>query len=183
MPNIILELDEWYDQLLSFHIPRWEELPEFEVYMDQVIHLVNRYIGIFHEEENRIITPSMINNYVKLKLIPKPIKKKYNREHIAYLIAITLLKQVLTIQEVKEGIEYQTHMNGLKGAYNLFCNEIENMFVSLIPKIEAGSQRKVIALPDQNEAIQLAALSFCSQLLAKKIVYLQSKNLIGKEVL
>ena len=94
------ELKRFAQNLLSYHLPRWEELPDFDIYMDQIIALIERYLNILDDGKERIITNSMINNYVKLKLIPKPNKKKYNKEHIAYLIAITLLKQILTISEV-----------------------------------------------------------------------------------
>ena len=94
-------------QLKTCHLPRWEELPDFDLYMDQVISLIERYLNILDDGKERIITSAMINNYVKLKLIPKPIKKKYNKEHIAFLIAITLLKQILTISEVRDSIAYQ----------------------------------------------------------------------------
>ncbi len=117
------ELKRFAQNLLSYHLPRWEELPDFDIYMDQIIALIERYLNILDDGKERIITNSMINNYVKLKLIPKPNKKKYNKEHIAYLIAITLLKQILTISEVRDGIAYQAKISGTHNAYNLYCEE------------------------------------------------------------
>ena len=43
----------------------------------------------------------MINNYVKNGLIPHPDKKKYTKEHLAGLMAVCMLKQVLSIQDIK----------------------------------------------------------------------------------
>ena len=43
----------------------------------------------------------MINNYVKTGLIPHPDKKKYTKEHLAGLMAVCMLKQVLPIQDIK----------------------------------------------------------------------------------
>ena len=126
MSNLRRDLILWSDTLQDFHLPRWEELPNFDLYLDQVITLIEGYLqNLFDEENDTILTAAMINNYVKLKLIPKAEKKRYNRMHIAYLIAITILKQVLTISEVKQGIEYQAGINGLKEAFNLFCEEQE----------------------------------------------------------
>ena len=46
--------------------------------------LQGEYLALYQQLcEN--VTSAMVNNYVKLKLIPKPNKKKYNKEHIAYL--------------------------------------------------------------------------------------------------
>ena len=32
---------EWITSLEQFHLPRWEELPDFEIYMDQLITIVS----------------------------------------------------------------------------------------------------------------------------------------------
>lgn len=168
------ELYTWCRQLQDVHLPRWEELPDFELYMDQVQELMNRYIAIFQHDKS-IITPSMVNNYVKLKMIPKPVKKRYNRIHIAYLIAITLLKQVLSIQEVKEGIEYQAKISGLKQAYNLFCEEMEAAVQSISSQVISKGDTKfeLAGMKPDNCAIKLAALSFSSKLIAEEFVHLQ----------
>ena len=56
-----------------------EELPNFDLYLDQVITLIEGYLqNLFDEENDTILTAAMINNYVKLKLIPKAEKKRYN---------------------------------------------------------------------------------------------------------
>lgn len=62
-------------------IPLWNELPELDLYMDQIIVLMEKYLG--STPKDKLITPSMINNYVKLGIIPSPTKKKYSKVHIA----------------------------------------------------------------------------------------------------
>lgn len=107
-------------------MPRWEELPDFELYLDQTLNLLDRYLSVFKNDESEtLVTSSMVHNYVKLKLIPKPVKKRYTRKHLAYLIAITILKQVLTIPEIKKGIMHQASVSGTREAYDLFCREQE----------------------------------------------------------
>ena len=91
--------------MLSYRIPRWNELPEIELYMDQVIALMEKYLGVFYDEENKTITPSIINNYVKLGLVPPPVKKRYSKIHLAYLLIICILKQVMPINVVMKIIE------------------------------------------------------------------------------
>ena len=110
----------------------------------------------------------MINNYVKLKLIPKPDKKKYGREHLAYLVAITILKQVLTIPEVRDGIVWLAEKVGPKQAYNLFCQEQERELSALFqpPEGERPAGTEVLAL-------RMAARAFASKRMAEKMLELE----------
>lgn len=169
------DLIQWSNALMEFHLPRWEELPNFDLYLDQVITLIEGYLGnLFDEGKDSILTSAMVNNYVKLKLIPKAEKKRYNRVHIAYLIAITMLKQVLTISEVKEGIEYQASISGLKRAFNLFCEEQEASIQAVAHHLKDGEGTLMLeGITMQNTAIKMATMSFAGKLVAEKMVYLQ----------
>lgn len=177
MSSIQTELDEWISKLYDTNLPRWEELPDFDIYMDQLITLVERYLNLLKSGEDAIITSSMVNNYVKLKLIPKPIKKRYGKVHLAYLIAITLLKQVLSITEVKEGIEYQAKLSGLKQAFNLFCDELEGALRSTLMQIHPNEQLtfEMVKMSNENMAIRMASYAFASKLVAEKVVHLQKE--------
>ena len=166
MSNLRSDLILWSDTLQDFHLPRWEELPNFDLYLDQVITLIEGYLqNLFDEENDTILTAAMINNYVKLKLIPKAEKKRYNRMHIAYLIAITILKQVLTISEVKQGIEYQAGINGLKeAAIKAVADHLKNQDSTFLLE----------GITVQNTAIKMATMSFAGKLVAEKILHLQN---------
>lgn len=94
--------------------------------MDQVLQLMNRYLDVFQKEEKEpLMTKTMINNYVKKGIIRPPIKKKYTKEHVAYLLVIALLKQVFSIQEISLLIQFQMHAYTTARAYNYFCEEME----------------------------------------------------------
>lgn len=54
------------EPMKTFRLPRYHELPDVGLYLEQVVRYVNRYIIM---EENEL-TPSMVSNYVKQKLIP-----------------------------------------------------------------------------------------------------------------
>ena len=110
--------------LTSFKLPLWDELPDIDVYMDQLVTIVDRYLHPLSANgvPFKPLTPSMVNNYVKLKLIPKPNKKKYNRKHIARIIVITILKQVFDIPSIHQSIDLQIEDTNSKEAYNLFCD-------------------------------------------------------------
>lgn len=69
-------LINWGKEIETATLPRWEELPDIELYMDQVISLVGKYLTpILPKQEQALLTKSMVNNYVKLELIPAPVKK------------------------------------------------------------------------------------------------------------
>ena len=72
--------------------PTWEELPELDLYLDQVLLYVNGVNEQAFHSTDKPLTAAMVNNYVKHAHIPKPIKKKYNRVQIARLIVLTTLK-------------------------------------------------------------------------------------------
>lgn len=91
-------LTEWLDKLEKFDLPDWEHLPQLDLYMDQVILLLTRYLSpLDMSGEEKAITASIINNYVRMKVMPPPVKKRYSRGHLAYLIIICTLKQSLSI--------------------------------------------------------------------------------------
>ena len=86
------------EELINYHCPRWNELPEIELYIDQVISVLQSNLSIFSKEENSpVITPNMINNYVKQEVLKPPVKKKYNKTHLAYLFVICILKRLMSI--------------------------------------------------------------------------------------
>ena len=93
------KLLRWERFLDSYRLPEWDDLPQIDLYLDQVIALVNQYLGFFVYDptEEKLLTPSMVNNYVKLRLLPPPIRKKYGRRHIALLLMICTFKQSLSM--------------------------------------------------------------------------------------
>ncbi|MEG0338617.1 MAG: DUF1836 domain-containing protein [Oscillospiraceae bacterium] len=107
----------------STHFPRWEELPDIDLYMDQLIFFIQKHLKNLFLYDTEL-TPSMVNNYVKQKLLPAPIKKRYSREHIAALFVICNLKQVLSITEIKEIIDNCAYVTQ-EESYNSFCSEQE----------------------------------------------------------
>ena len=97
------------EDIANTSFPKWDELPEFELYMDQVIAIVNRYMGNMADLMNdvNIITQAMINNYVKNKLIPPPIKKRYSKIHIAALLIICSCKQSMNISSIMAFLDFE----------------------------------------------------------------------------
>ncbi len=88
-------------EILEFHLPRFNELPDIDLYMDQVTTFMEDNLGEFkRKEEDKILTKTMINNYTKNQILPPPIKKKYSKEHLMLLILTYHLKQILSISNI-----------------------------------------------------------------------------------
>lgn len=108
---------------LAFHCPRYEELPSLDLYLDQVLSVINTALSAIGTEP---FTGAMVSNYVKNGAMPPPIKKKYCREHLAYLMVTGLLKQVFTVQQISTMFSIQKTTYPLSVAYDYFCTEYEN---------------------------------------------------------
>lgn len=118
-------------QKFEVHIPRWEELPELDLYLDQVVTFIDKYFSNYLDSkddnnQSKIITKTMINNYVKQKVLEPPIKKKYNRNNLAYLIIICILKQVYSINDINKLIKIGIRNTPIDIAYNRFCDFLES---------------------------------------------------------
>lgn len=110
---------EWWGQIIDASLlPDWDSLPEIELYMDQVITVIDKYLKAYSIEKN--LTPSMINNYVKNKIMPAPLKKRYGKKHIAYLIMICFFKQTLSISTIQKIAPYDMDDEEIKKLYNSF---------------------------------------------------------------
>lgn len=117
-------LQKWLDQLGNFEFQNYEKLPDIDLYMDQVVTFLEKQLAILATSSmDKQITSSMINNYVKGDVISSPISKKYNREHLSLIEEICILKQVLSIAEIKEVI--QNRYNG--ASYTTVFNEFRDM--------------------------------------------------------
>jgi len=123
------------DKYSNIHIPRWNELPNIDLYMDQVVTFVENNLGAFikndtnnekEEGTSKILTKTMINNYVKQGVIEAPVKKKYNRRHLSCLFAICILKQVYSISDINTLMKSYIDSDSIEKSYNSFCEELEN---------------------------------------------------------
>ncbi len=123
----------------EYHYPRWEDFPDVDLYMDQVIELVNGYMSGLSDVlgDDALITPSMINNYVKSKTMSPPVKKRYSRSHIAYIIMICTLKQTFSMSEIQTLIED----DDVKGLYNAFAEAQEEAYKNAVASIESELEK------------------------------------------
>lgn len=126
--------------LSAFHIPRWNELPTVELYLDQVVKLINSVLAPYinfnldPKDESELLTKTMINNYVKNNLIEPPIKKQYSRVQIAKLFVICVLKQVYSMQDINCLIDMALGYSKIEIAYNQFCKLFEQALICTYTK-------------------------------------------------
>ena len=133
----------------GIHIPRWNELPEFELYMDQVIGLAEKNLGALYIDGKGLLTPSMINNYVKSGVLPPPKNKKYNRTHLAILIIVCAMKPVMEISAVSDIIRQSVAAGSIEAVLDEFARMYENELSSSIKKaklaVEASHNDEILS--------------------------------------
>ncbi len=90
------------ERILSLDYVKPGEIPEIELYMDQVIKFMDdRFSSLKRYEGDKMLTKTMINNYSKNKLLPSPEKKKYGKDHMLLLVFIYYFKNVLSIKDIR----------------------------------------------------------------------------------
>lgn len=110
----------------GFRLPRYREIPDVGLYLEQTTKYVNQCIGPLGFEN---VTGSMIRNYVKQGIITNPVQKQYSAEQIAYIIALVILKQVCPLENVNTLFLLMNKRSNytVQVAYDYFCDELENI--------------------------------------------------------
>jgi len=112
------ELFKWLSEIQDFKQADWDKLPDIGLYMDQVQTYIERQINAYAKsDKDKLLTPAMINNYIKDDLIPRAESKKYSNSHVALLIMIATLKQVLSMQDLKALLADKRQADQVKGIY------------------------------------------------------------------
>lgn len=154
------------DEVLKFHIPKWEDLPNIDLYLDQIVIILQEYLEQYiGNKEEKIITKTMVNNYVKQELIEPPVKKKYKKEHIAYLFVICILKQVYSINDIHELIKVALKDNTVEEAYDKFCIALEKAIQATFEEKEYKGKEN---MTEEQILLKNATLSFANKLYVEK---------------
>lgn len=104
-------------------LPRFGQLPDMGLYLEQTTKYINQCLAPLGVPE---ITGSMIRNYVKMGLVKNPVQKQYRRDQIAHLMAITILKPVLSLENIQQLFYLQQAVYTDEMAYDYLCLELEN---------------------------------------------------------
>lgn len=156
----------------ELHLPRWKELPNIDLYIDQVVTLINETLAPIltksdTEKNNLLLTKNMINNYVKNKIIEPPIKKKYNKSHLAKFFVICVLKEVYKISDIQTLIQLALEKSSIENAYDNFCNLFEQALKCVFNKVDLVEN---YTTNDQRYLLKTVLLSCAYSIYTKKVL-------------
>jgi len=182
---VAAKLRRWESYLNHYELPRWEHIPDIGLYMEQVLELLRNYLDYLPPElkEEQFITAPTINNYVRKKIIPMPVRKKYYRIHIAYLIMICSMKHSLSIPTLKTLIPNDLSEAELMDRYTSFADRhraARQLFIQTAGEVGARilqTEETELTSRDTEEMIMTSAvISGFSRVLAEKLLLLDGKK-------
>lgn len=181
------KLRRWEKYLDNYRLPSWEEIPNIGLYMEQVIALLKEYLDYMPPElkEEQFLTAATINNYVRLRVMPGPDKKRYYRIHIAYLIIICSMKQGMSLALISKMIPMGLSEEEVEKIYRPYVElhrKTCEYFGSQV-RLAAGKILKHADAPQwacespEDLVIQTAVAGTFSRMLSEKLMLLEGKDL------
>ncbi len=163
------------NEFLNFVCPRYENLPNVFLYKDQVIEYIEGVLKILvFDEEEKLLTPTMLNNYVKQHIVSHPKDKKYNKEHLAYLITVCVFKQVFTLKETCDIVKIQIGKYPIDVAYDYFCIELEKAIKSVFATRDFSAKSSATKVTYESEVLRSSVLAVAHKLFAKRYILKKS---------
>ena len=155
-------------------LPKWDELPDISLYLEQVLELVNSSLGEYLDcdRNGRVITQTMVNNYVKHGFIQSPIKKRYDKTALASLIVIAVLKDIFTIKEISQLISLAIDANNPEESYNYFCQLVEETTENVLMQRQ---QNILCNEKDPRGICSSAVMAFASKYYVNKVFLLKNE--------
>ena len=148
-------------RLRLVRLPRWDELPGFGLYLDQILTWLAQHLGGSDGGE-RQLTASMVNNYVKMGAIPAPERKKYFRPQLAQLIVVSILKPVLSISDIRDFLSSELRVEAGGELYDGFCEMYEQANSAALREAEQAARSSQSA-DLMKEALVRSALRACAE--------------------
>ena len=182
------KLRRWEKHLERYRLPDWDGIPDFGLYMEQVVQLLGQYLSYLPPdvEQGQPITAAVINNYVRTKLLPEPRKKKYYRIHIAQLLMICTLKQSLQLSMLQKLLPAGLPEEEVRRVYSAYVQRHHLCAQYFIDQVKLTAAAMLdhevvteLAVQDTPELIASAAiLSGLARLFAEKLLMLEGKTLM-----
>ena len=184
---VVGKLRRWEKFLAAYRLPEWDAIPDFGLYMEQVVQLLKQYLSYLPPglKQSQTITSAAINNYVRTKMLPEPRKKKYYRVHIAYLIMICTLKESLSLSMLQTLLPGNLPEEEVRRAYSSFAQRHSLCAQYFVDQVKLSAATMLdhavvteLAVQDTTELIASAAiLSGLAKLFAEKLLLLKDKTL------
>lgn len=177
------KLIRWEQYLNNYKLPAWKELPDIGLYMDQVIALLGQYLDFIpiEDQKDKPVTSTTINNYVRLKVMPAPEKRKYYRVHIAFLVMIFTLKQGISISGLQQLLPSTADEEEIRVFYTGYIERLQavgNFFTiqtraAVQDVLEPGAADEGVV---ENLIIQSILQSGFSRIMAEKLLHLRNAD-------
>ena len=159
------EIIELKEKLGQSRPAKWDDFPDIELYMDQVLTYMERQ---YIDTENDILTSAMVNNYVKSGVLPRANGKKYDKEHLAYLTATSMLKQVITVSDMeillKEKIKNTG--TGIEDFYSYYCRTLDRELSATADVFPSDVGLEILP----TIALELAVSSYAQKMVCRRLI-------------
>ncbi|MBR3004904.1 MAG: DUF1836 domain-containing protein [Lachnospiraceae bacterium] len=181
------KLFRWEGYLKDYELPEWNEIPDFGLYMEQVIDYLKKFLDYIPPEldSELSLTPSTINNYVRKKILPMPDRKRYYRRHLALLLIILTMKQCISISSISKMVPADIAEEDLKKFYCAYQEEHRKITLAFLqgvryvakPILEESSKKNNASDDTVNLLIDSITVCGLTKLLAEKLLMLDGKDL------
>ncbi|WP_207653227.1 DUF1836 domain-containing protein [Peptostreptococcus faecalis] len=169
------DLKRVIDELMEKDDIKTDDIPNIDIYMDQILSLFDKYFP-YNDDEQRL-TKTMVNNYAKGNIIKPPSKKKYNKEHILTIVIICILKRNMSLSDIKKvfdkisEIDVEDNINGseVEAVYDSYLikkAEMNNKISSKIDFILSELKNDDISISEK-KLLDVLILSYYSNLLGE----------------
>ena len=149
----------------------WDQLPDFSLYMDQVLSYMDRQVIRFDGDDG--LTAAMVNNYTKSGLAPRAEGKKYGREHLAYFTAICVLKRVMSTRDMDLLIREELQDRPVREGYDAFRRSLDKALNITADELAARTGEEELDDPAlADAAIHFALLSYAAGVAGSRCVAL-----------
>ena len=186
--RVVQRMRKWEAYLNEHALPTWDKLPGLELYMDQVVALLNSYLGFLPKEVgmDAVVTAAAVNNYVRKKIIPPPIKKKYSRTHLAYLLMICSLKNSVSISYIQQMIPLSLTEQEVHEIYDNFVAQHRRTTLYFVEQVNNQASQLLATSPSDDVAVSNIATAFAvvsglSRMATEKLILMQEQEQIITE--
>ena len=166
------ELTELQHMLETSRPSGWDALPDIALYMDQVVSYLRRQTIGVGEQDDAPMTSAMINNYIKDGLLPRANGKRYSREHLVYLTAISLLKNVLSVKDMKLLLGSEITPGSEPEFFRGFLERVDISFQDVARSVDPGIGESELA----NFALDLAIVSSATKIACEQVLSILRKK-------
>lgn len=156
------ELEQLRRLLAEWRPVDYDSLPDLDLYKDQMLEYMQRQLPAADDA----LTGAMINNYIKSGLLPRPVGKRYQRQHLAILTALCQLKQVLPMADIGALLAQQPDAADPPAFYRRYLEQLDRALQRAADRLPQTADREALA----RGALELALQSYADLLVARQLL-------------